>query len=37
MTRRYLNGETRLNKLQSLYTESIGIQREPRELKHLST
>ena len=37
MTRRYLNGETRLNKLQSLYTESIGMQREPRELKHLST
>ena len=36
MTRRYLNGETRLEKLQSLYTEYIGMQGEPGELKHLS-
>ena len=36
MTRRYLNGETRLRKPQSLHTESIGMQREPGELKHLS-
>ena len=35
--RRYLNGETRLNNLQSLHTESIGMQREPGELKHLSS
>ena len=34
--RRYLNGETRLRKPQSLHTESIGMQREPGELKHLS-
>lgn len=37
MTRGFLNGETQLEKLQLLYTESIGIQREPGELKHLST
>ena len=37
MTRRYLNGETRLRKPQSLHTESIGMQREPGELKHLSS
>ena len=36
MTRRYLNGETRLSKPQSPYTEYIGIRREPAELKHLS-
>ena len=34
---RYLNGETRLRKPQSLCTESIGVQREPGELKHLSS
>ena len=37
MIRRYLNGETRLEKLQSLYGEYIAIQREPGELKHLSS
>ena len=37
MTRRSLNGETRLRKPQSLYDESIVIQREPGELKHLSS
>ena len=37
LTHRCLNGETRLEKLQSLYGESIAIQREPGELKHLST
>ena len=37
MTRRYLNGETRLEKLQSLYGEYIAMQREPGELKHLSS
>ena len=37
MTRRFLNGETQLSKPQLLYTESIGMQREPGELKHLST
>ena len=37
MTHRYLNGETRLEKLQSLYGEFIAMQREPGELKHLST
>ena len=36
-TRRFLNGETRLSKPQSLYEESILIQREPGELKHLSS
>ena len=36
LIRRYLNGETRLEKLQSLCTEYIGVQREPAELKHLS-
>ena len=36
LTRRSLNGETRLRKPQSPYTESIGIRREPGELKHLS-
>ena len=36
MTRRYPNGETRLRRPQSPYTESIGIWREPAELKHLS-
>ena len=33
----FLNGETRLRKPQSPYTESIGIRREPGELKHLSS
>ena len=37
LTRRCLNGETRLSKPQSLYTEYIGMQREPGELKHLSS
>ena len=37
LTRRYLNGETRLSKPQSLYGEYIAMQREPGELKHLST
>ena len=36
LTRRYLNGETRLSKPQSLYDESIVMQGEPGELKHLS-
>ena len=33
----YLNGETRRRKAPSLYTEYIGIQGEPGELKHLSS
>ena len=37
MTRRCLNGETRQEKLLSLYAESIGMQGEPGELKHLSS
>ena len=37
VTRRFLNGATRLRKPQSLYGESIAIQREPGELKHLSS
>ena len=37
MTRRSLNGETRLEKLQSLHGESIAMQGEPGELKHLSS
>ena len=37
MTRRSLNGETRLRKPQSPYDESIVIRREPGELKHLSS
>ena len=37
LTRRYLNGETRLSKPQSLYGKYIVMQREPGELKHLST
>ena len=37
LTRRCLNGETRLSKPQSPYTEFIGIRREPGELKHLSS
>ena len=37
LTRRCLNGETRLSKPQSLHTESIGMQGEPGELKHLSS
>ena len=32
---RYLNGETRLSKPQSLHGEYIAMQREPGELKHL--
>ena len=37
MSRRFLNGETRLSKPQSLHGESIAMQGEPGELKHLST
>ena len=37
LIRRCLNGETRLEELQSPYTESIGMRREPGELKHLSS
>ena len=37
LTHRYLNGETRLEKLQSLHSESIAMQGELGELKHLST
>ncbi len=37
VTRRYLNGETRLRKPQSLHGEYIAMQREPGELKHLSS
>ena len=37
LTRRYLTGETRLSKPQSLYGKYIAMQREPGELKHLST
>ena len=37
MIRRFLNGETRLSIPQSPYTESIGVRREPGELKHLSS
>ena len=32
-----LNGETRQRRPLSLHAESIGMQREPGELKHLST
>ena len=35
--RRFLNGATHLNKLQVPCTESIGVRREPGELKHLSS
>ena len=37
MIRRFLNGETRLSIPQSPCTESIGVRREPGELKHLSS
>ena len=37
MIRRYLNGETRLERLQSSIRESIAYGREPGELKHLSS
>ena len=37
LIREYLNGETRLDRLQSPYTEYIGMRREPGELKHLSS
>ena len=37
LTRRYPNGETRLSTPQSLYGEYIAMQREPGELKHLSS
>ena len=37
LTRRCLNGETRRSKPPSLHGESIAMQGEPGELKHLST
>ena len=37
LIRRCLNGETRLEELQSLHAEYIGMQGEPGELKHLSS
>ena len=37
MIRRYLNGETWRRRPPSLHAESIGMQREPGELKHLSS
>ena len=37
LIQRYLNGETRQEKLLSLHGESIAMQGEPGELKHLST
>ena len=37
MIRRYLNGETRLDRLQSSIRQSITYGREPGELKHLSS
>ena len=37
MTRRFLNGETHMSKPHVPYTESIGIRRDPGELKHLSS
>ena len=36
-SRRYLNGATRQRRPLSLITESIGYEREPGELKHLSS
>ena len=33
----YLNGETHMSKPHVLHTESIGMQGEPGELKHLSS
>ena len=35
--RRYLNGETHMRRPHVPYTESIGMRREPGELKHLSS
>ena len=35
--RRYLNGETRPGRPWALYGESIAMQGEPGELKHLSS
>ena len=35
--RRCLNGETRRGNTPAPYTESIGVRREPGELKHLSS
>ena len=37
VTRRFLNGETRLSRPQSSMHESIVYGREPGELKHLSS
>ena len=37
MIRRHLNGETRLDRLQSSIRQSITYGREPGELKHLSS
>ena len=36
LIRGYPNGETRPEEVRSLYTEFIGMQGEPPELKHLS-
>ena len=36
MIRRFLNGETYMRRPHVTYTDSIGIRREPGELKHLS-
>ena len=37
LIRGYPNGATRMSIPHAPYTESIGMRREPRELKHLST
>ena len=37
LIRRYLNGETRLDRLQPFIRQSITYGREPGELKHLSS
>ena len=37
LIRRYLNGETHMRRPHVPYTESIGMRREPGELKHLSS
>ena len=37
LIRGYLNGETHMRSPHVPYTESIGIRREPGELKHLSS
>ena len=37
VSRRYLNGETHMRRPHVPCTESIGVWREPGELKHLSS